>query len=83
MDSQLQKLEAGIALLRVIVDAKNDTLVLIRGKVSNQSFIPVIVALIHLYASATAPANSGRYSLECSEKLTRAAPILISYISHS
>lgn len=30
---QLQRLEAGISLLRVIVDAKNDTLVLIRGKV--------------------------------------------------
>jgi hypothetical protein len=34
---QLQKLEAAVALLRVIVDAKNDTLVLIRGKVCDQS----------------------------------------------
>jgi hypothetical protein len=30
---QLTRLENGLALLRVIVDAKNDTLVLIRGKV--------------------------------------------------
>jgi len=37
VDPQLQKLEAGVALLRVIVDAKNDTLVLIRGKVSEQA----------------------------------------------
>ena len=31
---QLAKLENGLSLLRVIVDAKNDTLILIRGKVS-------------------------------------------------
>ena len=30
----MQRLEAGVALLRVVVDAKNDTLVLIRGRVS-------------------------------------------------
>ncbi|XP_024391089.1 uncharacterized protein [Physcomitrium patens] len=34
---ELQKLEAGIALLRVIVDAKNDTLVLIRGKLKQEN----------------------------------------------
>lgn len=36
----MERLEAGITLLRVIVDAKNDTLVLIRGKVSHFLSIP-------------------------------------------
>nr|XP_024400205.1 uncharacterized protein LOC112294197 [Physcomitrium patens] len=33
----MHKLEAGVALLRVIVDAKNDTLVLIRGKLIQEN----------------------------------------------
>ncbi|KAG0613883.1 hypothetical protein M758_6G136400 [Ceratodon purpureus] len=33
----MQRLEAGVALLRVIVDAKNDTLVLIRGKLKQEN----------------------------------------------
>lgn len=36
MPLQLTRLENGLALLRVIVDAKNDTLVLIRGKVCHK-----------------------------------------------
>ena len=36
---QLTRLENGLTLLRVIVDAKNDTLVLIRGKVSFFPFL--------------------------------------------
>ncbi|XP_024400205.2 uncharacterized protein [Physcomitrium patens] len=34
---EMHKLEAGVALLRVIVDAKNDTLVLIRGKLIQEN----------------------------------------------
>ncbi|KAH7296265.1 hypothetical protein KP509_26G016400 [Ceratopteris richardii] len=34
---QLTRLESGLALLRVIVDAKNDTLVLIRGKLKQEN----------------------------------------------
>ncbi|KAG0625548.1 hypothetical protein M758_2G064200 [Ceratodon purpureus] len=34
---ELQKLEAAVAMLRVIVDAKNDTLVLIRGKLKQEN----------------------------------------------
>ncbi|XP_024388399.1 uncharacterized protein [Physcomitrium patens] len=37
MTSELERLEAGITLLRVIVDAKNDTLVLIRGKLKQEN----------------------------------------------
>ncbi|KAG0572821.1 hypothetical protein KC19_VG128000 [Ceratodon purpureus] len=37
MVSELARLEAGITLLRVIVDAKNDTLVLIRGKLKQEN----------------------------------------------